>query len=603
MSLQQVISPLSPRLPRVLPTSPLGEDIANDFGCRRLFQVPGPGLEQAACEDRVSTEGRRGSLSSVSSNYSRQTRAASARSLKKRFDRLFSLFQKVVQRADSASLNSRHPNKVSTTMRRVMGKFVGKVHRRRRDGSMAEHHESSVPEDVGGLLGDPQLPELVQNRVNNGNVAPIVEQSPDKQQVKAEHASIIAAVEATLSKDIGTKAKDTTIVPATPNPTDKKAKDNAQAPVTSKPTEKNAKFEELYQVRSSKSGNEGYAALRGEKYNRKGPLYDDLAFADAKPEEDSEGVRKSGYNSPELDHKQVTIPRACEEFWNKKLTIFSKCEFSSTYDHVPAAPNLTAADRKPKTKSEMAAQIGYVLINKQLVDPDSLRDTNRAERGLPAERWEGSKIIAQMPDSPTDNNNNNKKKKNLITGHGGTDYKDDVGGHPMEDGPFIDDNGGPAAGNLDDSTTSASLSQEDMVKSRVAAWENLTGKKAELATKKSLGDSITTCSSNISPDRPLVSGRMIIEMAKDVKRVETRSTAHVEAQTHKAVFEHSREGPKPPSNREDIQDAKHRRKLNKSPGGGSKLSEYSVETHPSPKDTNDGKFSSIPTMTSLLTTS
>lgn len=249
----------------------------------------------------------------------------------------------------------------------------------------------------------------------------------------------------------------------------------------------------------------------------------------------------------------------------------------------------------------MAAQAGYVLINKQLVDPDSLHDTNRAERGLPAEQWEGSKVIAQMPDSPTDDNNNNNK--NLITDHCGNEYNDDVGGHPKGDGPSIDDNGGPAAGNLDDSTTSASLSQEDMVKSRVAAWEKLTGKKAEPATKKSLGDSITTGSSNNSPDRPLVSGRMIIEMAKDVKRVEARSTAHVEAQTHKAVFEHTREGPKPPSNREDIQDAKHRRKLNKSPGGGSKLSEYSVETHPSPKDTNEGKFSSIPTMAPLLTTS
>lgn len=305
MSLHQVISPLSPRLPRVLPTSPLGEDIADDLGRRRLFRVPDPGLEQAACEGRVSTEGWRGSLSSVSSNYSRQTRAASVRSPKKRFGRLFSLFKKKgVQRADSASLNSRHSNKkVSTTMRCAIGKFVSKAHRRRRDGSMAEHHNFSVPEDVGGLLGDLQLPDLVQNRVNSGNVTPIAEQSPDKQQVKAKHASIIAAVETTLSKDIGAKDKDAAVVPTTPNPTDKKAKDNAEVPVTPKPTEKNAKFEELYQLRSSKSGNEGYAALRGEKYNRKGPLYDDLAFADAKPEEDSEDVRRSGYNSPELDHK------------------------------------------------------------------------------------------------------------------------------------------------------------------------------------------------------------------------------------------------------------------------------------------------------------
>lgn len=248
----------------------------------------------------------------------------------------------------------------------------------------------------------------------------------------------------------------------------------------------------------------------------------------------------------------------------------------------------------------MAAQTGYVLINKQLVDPDSLLDTIRAERGLRAEKWAGSKVIAQMPDSPTDNYNN---KKNLITDHRENDDKDDFGEHPTEGGPSIDDNGGLAAGNLDGSTTGASLSQEDMMKSRVAAWEKLTGKKAEPATKKSLGESITTASSNNSPDRPLVSGRMIIEMAKDVKRVETRSTTHVEVQTHKAVFEHTREGPKPPSSREDIQDAKHRRKLNKSPGGGSKLSEYSVETHPSPKDTNEGKFSSIPPMAPLLTTS
>lgn len=593
MSLHQVISPLSPRFPRVLPTSYLGEDIADDLGRRRLFQVPGPGLDQAAREDRVSAERWRGSLSSVSSNYSRQTRAASARLPKKRFGRLFSLFKKKgLQRADIASLNSRHSNKkVSTTMRRAIGKFVGKVHRRRRDGSMAEHHNASVPEDVGGLLGDFQLPDLVQNRINNGNVTQMPEQSPDK------HASIIAAVETILSKDIGAKGKDAAILPAMLNPTDRTAKKYAKVPATPKPTEKNAKFEELSQVRSSKSGNEGYAALRGEKYNSKGPLYDDLAFADAKSEDSSEDVRRSGYNSPDLEHKYVTIPVANEEFRKKKLTICSEREFSNTYSYVPAAQNLAAADRKPRTKSEMAAQTGYVLINKQLVDPDSLHETNRAERGLPAEHWEGSKIIAQMPDSPTDNNN-----KNLITDHRDNDDKDDVSGHPKEDGSSIDDNGGPAAGNFDESTTGASLSQEDMVKSRVAAWERLTGKKAEPgaepATKKSLGDSITTSSSNNSPDHPLVSGRMIIEMAKDLKRVETRSTALVEVQTHKEVFEHTREGPKPPGNREHIQDANHRGRLNKSPGGGSKLSDYSVETRPSSKDTNEGKFSSIPSMTS-----
>ena len=245
----------------------------------------------------------------------------------------------------------------------------------------------------------------------------------------------------------------------------------------------------------------------------------------------------------------------------------------------------------------MADQTGYLLIGKQLVDPDSLHDTNRAERGLPAGQWEGSKVIAQMPDSPSDNN------KNLITDDRDIDDKGDVGGQAQEDGPSSENKGGLAAGNLEDSTADASLSQDERVKARVAAWENLTGKKAEPAAKKSLGDSMTTGSSNNSPDRPLVSDKMIIEMAKGVKRVETRSTANVESQTHKAIFEHTRKGPKPPSNREDIQDAKHRRQLNKSPGGGSKLSEYSVETHPSPKDTNEGKFSSIPTMAPLLITS
>ena len=195
--------------------------------------------------------------------------------------------------------------KVSTAMHRAIGKFVGNVRRRRRDGSMAEHHNPSVPEDVGGLLGDLRLPDLVQNRINNGNVTPIAEQSPDKQQVKDKHASIIATVETTLAKDVVAKDKDATIMPVAPKPWNKKAKDNSEEiiPVTPEPTEKNAKFEELSQVRSSKSGNEGYAALRGEKYNSKGPLYDDLAFADAKPKEDSEDVRRSGYNSPELDHK------------------------------------------------------------------------------------------------------------------------------------------------------------------------------------------------------------------------------------------------------------------------------------------------------------
>ena len=238
----------------------------------------------------------------------------------------------------------------------------------------------------------------------------------------------------------------------------------------------------------------------------------------------------------------------------------------------------------------MADQTGYVLIGKQLVDPDSLHDTNRAERGLPAEQWEGSKIIAQMPDSPTDNN------KNLIIDDHDRDIVDkgNVGGQAQEDGPFSGNNGGLPAGNRNDSTASAYLSQNERVKARFAVWESLTGNKTQPVAKKSLGDSMTTGSSNNSPDRPLVSGKMIIEMAKGVKRVETRSTAHVESQTHKTIFEHTREGPKPPCNREDIQDAKHRRQLNKSPGGGSELSEYSVETHPSPKDTNEGKFSKHP---------
>lgn len=306
MSLHQVISALSPRLPRFLPASPLGEDIVDDLGRCRLFQVLDPGLEQAARENRVSTEGWRGSLSSVSSNYSRQTRAVSVRSSKYRFGRFFSVFKKMgVQRADSASPNSRHSTRkeVSTTMRRAIGKFVGKVRRHRRNGSMAEHHSSSVPEDVGGLLRNLQLLDLVQNRINNGDVTPTAEKPPDKQQGKVKHASIIAAVETALSNDVGAKDMDAVIMPATPNPTGKKARDNAELPVTPNPTEKNAKFEQLSQIRSSKSGNEGYAALRGEKYNSKGPLYDNLAFADAKPDEDSEDVRRSGYNSPELDHK------------------------------------------------------------------------------------------------------------------------------------------------------------------------------------------------------------------------------------------------------------------------------------------------------------
>ena len=307
MSLQQAISPVSSRLPRFLSTSPLGENIADDLGRLRLFKVLDPGSKQATREDRVSTEGWRGSLSSVSSNHSRQTRAESVRSPKKRFGRLFPLFKKKgVQRADSASLNpchSKKKKKVSITMRRAIGKFVGKVGRRRCDGSMAEHHNPSVPENVGGLLGDLQLPDLVQDRINNCIVTPIAELSPDKHQVKGKHASIIAAVETTLAKVVVAKDEDATIMPVIPNTTDKKAKDIVEVPDTPKPTEKNAKFEELSQIRSSKSGNEGYAALRGEKYNRKGPLYDNLAFADAKPEKDSEDLRRSGYNSPEMDHK------------------------------------------------------------------------------------------------------------------------------------------------------------------------------------------------------------------------------------------------------------------------------------------------------------
>lgn len=47
---------------------------------------------------------------------------------------------------------------------------------------------------------------------------------------------------------------------------------------------------------------------------------------------------------------------------------------------------------------------------------------------------------------------------------------------------------------------------------------------------------------------------------------------------------------------------KHRRNFNKFPAGGSKLPEYSVETPKSKKLRNEGKFSSIPTMASLLTT-
>lgn len=308
MFLQKAIPPVYPRVSHFLPTSPLGENSADDLGRRRLFKVPDPGLEQAVREDRVSTEGWRGSLSSVSSNYSRQTRAASVRSPKKRFGRLFPLFQKKgVQRADSASLNfcqsKKKKKKVSTTMRRAIGKFAGKVGRRRRDGSMAEHHNPSVPENVGGLLGGPQLSDLVQDRINNCVVTPTAEQSSDKQQVKGKHASIMAAVETTLAKDVFAKDEDTTITPVIPNSSDKKATNIVEVPVTPKPREKNAKFEELSQVRSSKSGNEGYAALRGEKYSRKGPLYDNLAFADAKPEKDSEDLRRSGYNSPELDRK------------------------------------------------------------------------------------------------------------------------------------------------------------------------------------------------------------------------------------------------------------------------------------------------------------
>ena len=309
MSLHQVASPHSPHLTLVLPTPTLGEDIADDLGRRRLFQVPDLGLEQGARQDRVTIEGWRGSLSSVVSfTHSRQMRAVSVHSPKKKFGRLFSLLkQKEVQRADSASPSSRHTKKkkkVSTAMLRAIGKLVGNVRRRRRDGSMAEYHNPSVPEDVGGLLEDLQLPGLVQNRITNGNVAPIAEQSPDKQQVNDKHASIIAAVEAALAKDVVAN-KDATIVPLTPKPCDKKAKDNAEEiiPATPEPTEKNAKFEELSQVRSSKSGNKGYAALRGEKYNSKGPLYYDLAFVNARPEEDSEDARRSGCNSPALCHK------------------------------------------------------------------------------------------------------------------------------------------------------------------------------------------------------------------------------------------------------------------------------------------------------------
>ena len=311
MSLQQVASPHSPHLILVLPTPTFGENIADDIHRRRLFQVPDLGLEQGARQDCVITEGWRGSLSSaVSSTYSRQTRPGSVHSPKKRFGRLFSLLkQKEVRRADSASPSSRHTKKkkkkVSTAMLRAIGKLVGNVRRRRRDGSMAEYHNPSFPEDVGGLLGDLQLPGLVQNRITNGIIASIVEQSPDKQQVKDKHASIIAAVETALAKDVVAKDKDAKIVRLTAKPWDKKAKDNAEEiiPATAEPTEKNAKFEELSQVRSSKSGNEGYAALRGEKYNSKGPLYYDLAFADARPEEDSEDTRRSGYNSPALCHK------------------------------------------------------------------------------------------------------------------------------------------------------------------------------------------------------------------------------------------------------------------------------------------------------------
>lgn len=237
----------------------------------------------------------------------------------------------------------------------------------------------------------------------------------------------------------------------------------------------------------------------------------------------------------------------------------------------------------------MAAQTGYVLIGKQLVDPDSLHDTSRAERGLPAEQWKGSKVIAQTPDSPTNN-------KSLITDDHDHDINDkgDVEGQAHEGGPSFENNGGLAAGNLDDSTADASLSQDERVKARVVAWESLTGRKGGPAAKKSLGDSMTTGSSNNSPDRPLVTGGLFIAMADGVVRVETRSSGHVERQTNKAVFEHTRKGPKCESNREDIQEAKHRRNLNKSPGGGSKLSEYSVETYPSPKDTNEGTFTITP---------
>ena len=114
----------------------------------------------------------------------------------------------------------------------------------------------------------------------------------------------------------------------------------------------------------------------------------------------------------------------------------------------------------------MAAQTGYVLIDKQLVDPDSLQDTNRAERGLAAEQWKGSKVIAQMPDLPND------KNRNLITYDQNNDAKTDVGLQIQEDDPSSENSCGLSAGNLNDSSAVASLSQDDSLKARIAAWQS-----------------------------------------------------------------------------------------------------------------------------------